>query len=106
MKNKIVMVQAHLINQLIQKLDNQTSGKRNRNKTGTRRFKVQCPTKEMNFLDPDSQKKYRSGVGMFLYMTKYSRPDIRNVLKREIFLSEFMVRHGVLTMRYCVLSNL
>jgi hypothetical protein len=106
MKNKIVMLQAHLINQLIQKFDNQTSGKRNRKKTGIRRFKVQSPTKEMKFLDPNSQKKYRSGVGMFLCMTKYLRPDIRNVLRRDIFLSEFMVQHGVLTMRYCVLSNL
>jgi hypothetical protein len=106
MKNKIVMLQAHLINQLIQKFDNHTSGKRNRKKPGIRRFKVQSPTKEMKFLDPNSQKKYRSRVGMFLCMTKYLRPDIRNVLRSDIFLIEFMVQHGVLTMRYCVLSNL
>ena len=33
----------------------------------------------MDVLDADHQKKYRSGVGMLLYLTKYSPPDICNI---------------------------
>jgi hypothetical protein len=34
----------------------------------------------MDVLDPENQKKYCSGVGMLLYFTKYSRPNICNVV--------------------------
>ena len=29
-------------------------------------------------LSPEQQTKYRSGVGKFLYLTKWSRPEIAN----------------------------
>jgi hypothetical protein len=35
----------------------------------------------MDVLDPQSQRKYRSGVGMLLYLTKYSQPDISNIVR-------------------------
>jgi hypothetical protein len=35
----------------------------------------------MYVLDPQSQRKYRSGVGMLLYLTKYSQPDISNIVR-------------------------
>jgi hypothetical protein len=35
----------------------------------------------MDVLDPQSQRKYRSGVGMILYLTKYSRPDISSIVR-------------------------
>jgi hypothetical protein len=54
---------------------------------GTPRFKIQRPTEDMDILDVVHQKKDCTGVGMLLYLTKYSRPDICNVV-REI--SKFM----------------
>jgi hypothetical protein len=35
----------------------------------------------MDVLDTQSQRKYRSGVGMLLYLTKYSQPDISNIVQ-------------------------
>jgi hypothetical protein len=35
----------------------------------------------MEVIDTDQQKKYRSGVGILLYSTNYSRSDIRKVVK-------------------------
>jgi hypothetical protein len=39
---------------------------------GTPRFEIQRSTINMDVLYPQSQRKYRSGVGMLLYSTKYS----------------------------------
>jgi hypothetical protein len=41
----------------------------------------------MDVLDTQSQRKYKSGVGMLLYLTTYSRPDISNIVEE---LSKFM----------------
>jgi hypothetical protein len=35
----------------------------------------------MDVLDPQSQRKYGSRVGMLLYMTKYSQPDISKIVR-------------------------
>jgi hypothetical protein len=35
----------------------------------------------MDVLDFNHQKNYQSGVGMLLYLTKYSRPHISNIVK-------------------------
>ena len=32
-------------------------------------------------VDPEKHKIYRSGVGMLLYLVKYSRPDLANVVR-------------------------
>jgi hypothetical protein len=38
-------------------------------------------------IDGNLQSKYRSGVGMLLYLIKYSRPDLANVVRE---LSKYM----------------
>jgi hypothetical protein len=35
----------------------------------------------MDVLGTQSQRKYRSGVGMLFYSTKYSQPDISNIVQ-------------------------
>jgi hypothetical protein len=35
----------------------------------------------MDVLDTQFQRKYRSGVSMLLYFTKYSWPHIRNIVQ-------------------------
>jgi hypothetical protein len=43
---------------------------------GTPRFKIVCPSDEDDAIDKNLQSSYRSGVGMVLYLTKYSQPDL------------------------------
>ena len=39
------------------------------------------PREEDELIDDDDQKKYRSGVGMGLWLAKHSRPDIANAIR-------------------------
>jgi hypothetical protein len=39
------------------------------------------PEKGDPLLTPEQQTKYRSGVGMLLYLVKHSRPDISNAVR-------------------------
>jgi hypothetical protein len=39
---------------------------------------IMQPGAEENKLNEERQTKYRSGVGMLLYLVKHSRPDIAN----------------------------
>jgi hypothetical protein len=64
-ENKFVIVQAHLITSPEEKFTKETMNKHN---YGTP--------------DNEYQKKYQSGVGMLLYLTKYSQPDISNVVRK------------------------
>jgi hypothetical protein len=80
-ENKIVMIQPHLVNRLIQKFDPEVSEKRKYMMPGTPRFKIQRPTENMDVFEAENQKKYCSGVDMLLYLTKYSQPDIYNVVQ-------------------------
>ena len=38
-------------------------------------------TNKEDSIDATRQKRYRSGVGMLLYLIKYSRPDISNAVR-------------------------
>ena len=68
------------MNRLIQKFEPEVSEKRKYTTPGTSRFKILSTTQEMEVLDFEFQKKHRSGVGMMLYLTKYSCLDISNVV--------------------------
>jgi hypothetical protein len=48
---------------------------------GTPRFKIQKSTNDIDVLDGEYQSRYCSGVGMLLYLTKYSQPDISNIVR-------------------------
>jgi hypothetical protein len=39
------------------------------------------PEKGDPLLTPEEQTKYRSGVGMLLYLVKHSRPDIAHAVR-------------------------
>jgi hypothetical protein len=69
---KLTMIQPHLLICLIRNFGEEIEGKRKFLTPGTPRFKIQRSTIDMDVLDPQSQRKYRSGVSMLLYLTKYS----------------------------------
>jgi hypothetical protein len=69
---KLTMIQPHLLTCLIKYFGEEIEGKRKFLTPGTRRFKIQRSTISTDVLDPQSQRKCRSGVGMLLYVTEYS----------------------------------
>jgi hypothetical protein len=64
------MIQPHLLTCLIKNFGEKIEGKRKFLNPGIPRFKTQRSTVNMDVLDPQSQRKYRSGVGMLLNLTK------------------------------------
>jgi hypothetical protein len=79
--NRILILQPHLINNLQAKFGEEVVNKRTYRTPGTPRFKIVRPDDEADLIDMNLQSRYRSGVGMLLYLTKYSRPDLCNVVR-------------------------
>jgi hypothetical protein len=80
-KNEIVIMQPHLIHYRIIKFGYEVHEKRVYKIPGTPRFKIVRPDVNYTLIEPKLQKRYCSGVGMLNYLTKYSRPDISNVVR-------------------------
>jgi hypothetical protein len=78
---KLIMIQPHLLTCLIRNFGEEIEGKRKFLTSGTSRFKIQRSTINMDVLNPQFQRKYRSGVAMLLYLTKYSQPGISNIVQ-------------------------
>jgi hypothetical protein len=71
-EGKLTMIQPHLLTRLIKNFGEEIEGKRKFLTPGTPRFKIQRSTTNMDVLDTQTQRQYRSRVGMLLYLTKYS----------------------------------
>jgi hypothetical protein len=80
---EILILQPHLINNLEAKFGDEVKSRRVYKTPGTPRFKVVCPDYDDDIIELNLQSRYRSGVGMLLYLIKYSQPDLSNVV-REI----------------------
>jgi hypothetical protein len=72
----ILILQPHLINNLESKFGQEVCNKRVYKTPGTPRFKIVHPATDDDVIDADLQGRYQSAVGMLLYLTKYSRPDL------------------------------
>jgi hypothetical protein len=83
-EGKLAMIQLHLLPSLTQKFGEEI---RKYLTPGTPRFKFLKSTNDIEELDNEHQTKYCSGVGILLYLTKYSRSDISNIV---LELSKFM----------------
>jgi hypothetical protein len=57
------------------KFGDSVKNKRVYNTPGTPRFKIVFPENDDDIIEPNLQSRYRSGVGMLLYLIKYSWPD-------------------------------
>jgi hypothetical protein len=66
------MIQTHLLTHLIENFRQEIEGKRRFLTPDMPRFKIQRSTINIDVLDSQSQRKYRSRVNMLLYLTKYS----------------------------------
>jgi hypothetical protein len=77
----ILILQPHLINNLEAKFGHEVCNKRVYKTPGTPRFKIVRPVDGDDVIDATLQGRYRSAVGMLLYLTKYSCPDLCNVVR-------------------------
>jgi hypothetical protein len=78
---KLTLIQPHLLARLTRKFGEEIKKMRKYLTPGTPRFKIQKSTEDLEVINDDFQRKYRSGVGMLLYLNKYSRPDISNIVR-------------------------
>jgi hypothetical protein len=63
------------------KFDPEIMNLSNYGRPGAPRVKLVRPNEYVNKVDPDLQARYISGVGMLLFLIKYSRPDLTNLLR-------------------------
>ena len=59
----------------------EVKNQRSPNTPGTPSFRITRPGPDDPVIDATQQKRYRSGVGMLLYLVKHSRPDIANAVR-------------------------
>jgi hypothetical protein len=74
-------MESHLIKNLEGKLGQEVNNLSNYGTPGTHRFKIVRPSDDVKKIDPKLQARYRSGVGMLLFLIQYSRPDLANVVR-------------------------
>ena len=72
--------QPHLIKNLEEKFGEEATTKRLIKTPGTPRY-VSVRTEGEDLLEKQTQERYRSGVGMLLYLVKHSRPDVANAVR-------------------------
>jgi hypothetical protein len=81
-ERKITFVmQPHLINNLKEKFENDVNNLSGYGTPGTPGFKIVRPMDETEKIDSNQQSKYSSGMSILLYLIKYSRPDLENVVR-------------------------
>jgi hypothetical protein len=78
---EVLILQIHLINNLEAKFGDEVKSKTVYKTPGTPRFKIVCPDNDDDIIEPNLQRRYRSGVRMLLHLIKYSRPDLCNVVR-------------------------
>jgi hypothetical protein len=75
------VMQPHLTNNQKEKYEKEIKKLSDYSTPGTPRFKIVRPTDKTKKIDGNLQSKYGSGMIMFLYLIKYSRPDLTNLVR-------------------------
>jgi hypothetical protein len=66
---------------LKEKFENEVNNLSDYGTPGTPRFKIVRPSNKTEKIDGNLQLKYHIGVGMLLYLIKYSRPNLANKVR-------------------------
>jgi Reverse transcriptase (RNA-dependent DNA polymerase) len=77
---EVLVMQPHLLKGLEDKFGEEVNSLSCYATPGTPRFKVVKSNDIVETIEKDKQSRYRSGVGMLLYLIKYSRQDIANIV--------------------------
>jgi Reverse transcriptase (RNA-dependent DNA polymerase) len=77
----LFIMQPHLIKNLETKFGAKFMNLSDYGMPGTPRFKIVRPSEKVNKIDPDLQSRYRSGEGMLLFLIKFSRLVLTNVVR-------------------------
>ena len=80
-KTKAWLGQPHLLKRIEEKFGEEAMNIRIPKTPGTPRQIVVKSDNEDDWIGKDEQDRYRSGVGMLLYLVKHSRPDIANPVR-------------------------
>jgi hypothetical protein len=78
---EILILQPHLINNLEANFGGEVKNKRVYKTPGASRFKIVHPENDEDIIEPNLHSRYRSGVGMLLYLINDSRPDFYNFVR-------------------------
>jgi hypothetical protein len=73
--------QPHMVKKIEKTFAEEIKGLHTYQTPGTPGFKVVKPKQGETILPPDLQSRYRTGVGMLMYLIKHSRPDIMNACR-------------------------
>jgi Reverse transcriptase (RNA-dependent DNA polymerase) len=76
---EVLVMQPHFLKGLEDKSGEEVNNLSSYATPGTPRFKVVKSNDVVETIAMDKQSRYRSGVGILLYLIKYSRPDIANM---------------------------
>jgi hypothetical protein len=75
-------MQPHLIDNIEKKFGGEISKIQSYATPRNSHFEIVKSTNEFEFIKADLQSRFRSYAGILLYLTKYSRPYITNVLRQ------------------------
>ena len=80
-RDELITKQSHLIGRIRNHFDKFTSALKKREIPLTTGFTVQRSDEKGELITAESQHLYRAGIGMLLYLVKFSRPDIPNTVR-------------------------
>ena len=76
-----MFVTKEVTSQIEKTFEEEIKGMRKYQTPGTPGFRIVEPTDDEPILESDMQSRYRTGVGMLMYLIKHSRPDIMNACR-------------------------
>ena len=80
-ENDIILSQPDLIKKLMMTFGEDVKKMKQYNIPASGGYKISKPETEEEKLTEEEQTKYRSGVGLLLYLLKHSRPDLSNCVR-------------------------
>ena len=80
-KRSLIMYQDDLINKIAKNFREHTQSMHKYEMSAGSGEHIKRPDENEPKISPEDQRKYRSEVGMLLYLVKFSRPDISNTVR-------------------------